>query len=128
MNRIFIILFFILLTGCTTISSMLQLNTASYDGGEYEKATHLSATIKLQSSCTPSFINDLNAQSLELHLYSAAIPANTDVAKMEDDLDKVVAELVNHSRPINATYCQEKLDILDRMCSSIQHVIGNKPR
>ena len=128
MIKILTILPLVFLMGCTTVTSLLHLNTASFDTIEYQMATHLLATIKLSTSCTPEFINDIHAQSVELYLYSSATPGNADIAKMEDDLNKVVTELVNHSQPVNTLYCKDKLQILDRMSSSVQHVIGSKPR
>lgn len=123
-----IILITVFLTGCTSLTSLLHLNSASYDEEEYWKATHLTATIKLSSTCTSDVVSDIHAQSVELYLYSSGTPANADIAKMESDLNQVIIELVNHPQPVNAVYCKDKLEIMDRMSSSIQKVIGGKVR
>lgn len=128
MIKALFIFVFMFLTGCSTLGSFLHFNTASYDGTEYVKATHLLTTIQLSSTCSESFINDIHSQSLELYLYSNATPDNQDIASMEEDVNKVITELVNHSQPVNDVYCKDKLDILNRMVNSLQHTIGNKTR
>jgi uncharacterized protein YceK len=138
MKKIIILFAFILLSGCSTVTSLYERYTiAPFDSYEYTQVTQIrTASIVAITACYDLNTSTENAQSLYnaaygLKHYSQYIPDNEQTYQLVEKLFIMADDFNNRylkNEPVNKTYCELKLKSISSAAESIQRVIGKRPR
>lgn len=124
MKKFSLLILAILLSGCTTVMSIVGMQP--FDPNEYALVNNI-RTISQTMDCSKAEVQTLSDISLQFMNYSELIPRNDKTFAMAKDLDDLVKELKNKENPSPA-YCKAKLNIISTAAEKIQRVVGNKPR
>ena len=123
MKKLLIAVALTVLSGCSTISTLLM---AHFDSTEYQYVTHI-RTVAQRKKCDVDTVKEMYNTTLELKNYSQYVPHNESQIKLNDDLFKLVEELYKKENP-SVMYCSAKLNIIESASERIQQVTGSKPR
>jgi hypothetical protein len=134
MKTLLIIASVLLLTGCSTFNSFL---VAKYDTNEYELINWIRTTAELSvETCDNNEVSKENfvtlyRSSLEFKNYTQYLRRNTDTHELANNLYKIVdqgVELYASSEIVSPAFCELSLAQITESATTIQQVIGDKPR
>lgn len=133
MKRILLAGLLTLLTSCALIDAYRM---AKFDNNEYmlvnRVRTQASIAVELcESTKIKQSVDKVYVSSLELKNYSASIPENQETIKMTAelaDIAKGLSERYTNSDEVSPAYCKIKFKSIENNASTIQKVIGAKPR
>jgi hypothetical protein len=134
MKTLLIIASVLLLTGCNTLDSFL---VAKYDTNEYELINWIRTTAELSvETCDNNEVSKENfvtlyRSSLEFKNYTQYLRRNTDTHELANNLYKIVdqgVELYASSEIVSPAFCELSLAQITESATTIQQVIGDKPR
>ena len=134
MRTLLIIASVLLLTGCSTFNSFL---VAKYDTNEYELINWIRTTAELSvETCDNNEVSKENfvtlyRSSLEFKNYTQYLRRNTDTHELANNLYKIVdqgVELYASSEIVSPAFCELSLAQITESATTIQQVIGDKPR
>jgi hypothetical protein len=134
MKTLLIIVSVVLLTGCSTFNSFL---VAKYDTNEYELINWIRTTAELSvETCDNNEVSKENfvtlyRSSLEFKNYTQYLRRNTDTHELANNLYKIVdqgVELYASSEIVSPAFCELSLAQITESATTIQQVIGDKPR
>ena len=134
MKTLLIIASVLLLTGCNTVNSFL---VAKYDTNEYELINWIRTTAELSvETCNDNQISTQNfvtlyRSSLEFKNYTQYLRRNTDTHQLANNLYQIVDQGVDmyaSSETVSPAFCELSLAQIIESATTIQQVIGDKPR
>lgn len=134
MKNILALLAICLLPGCALIDAYLM---TKYDPAEYRIVTEIRAdAAKSKTQCEDAVVSKLNAVRVAdrtqlFMFYSEHVPRNTNLQKSSMELNKIASglvELYNQPQPPSLTFCRIKFDSIETNATTMQHIIGNRPR
>ena len=110
---------------------------AKFDGHEY----HMIAQIRTDSELAKLKCNSveisrnnvvaLNTKAKQLSNYSEFIPHNENTRQLSDNLYKLTDSTLtfyNNNANVSETFCKLKFDQITRAATTIQEVVGKRPR
>lgn len=133
MRKITLITLVLVLNGCALIDAYRM---SRFDNNEYmlvnRVRTQASIAVDLcESPKIKQSVDKVYASSLELKNYSASIPENQETIKMTAELVEIAKglnERYDNSDDVSPAYCKVKFKSIENNASTIQKVIGAKPR
>lgn len=133
MRKITLITLVLVLNGCALIDAYRM---ARFDNNEYmlvnRVRTQASIAVDLcESPKIKQSVDKVYASSLELKNYSASIPENQETIKMTAELAEIAKglnERYDNNDEVSPAYCKVKFKSIENNASTIQKVIGAKPR
>lgn len=134
MKTLLIITSILLLTGCNTFNSLL---VAKYDTNEYELINWIRTTAELSvETCDDNEVSKQNfvtlyRGSLEFKNYTQYLRRNTDTHELANNLYQIVDQGVDmyaSSETVSPAFCELSLAQINESATTIQQVIGDKPR
>lgn len=132
MKKIIIALVF-LLPGCALLDSY---NMAKFDNNEYYLINRIrtSALLGKEECGSPivkKYVNVIWIKSNEFNSYSESIPNNEETVVMSTALLEITKGLYDKYKKevtVNKVYCKSKFDLIYKNATTIQNVVGGKPR
>ena len=137
MKRLALISLIVLLTGCASITKLIDsYRMAKFDNNEYSLVTqiHTLAQVgvtKCGTNDAPVYADTVYVKSLELRNYSASIPENKDTITMTTELLAITKGLKDRyasGDPVSQKYCELKFNNIENSSGTMKTVIGAKPR
>jgi hypothetical protein len=134
MKTLLIITSVLLLTGCNTLNSFL---VAKYDTNEYELINWIRTTAELSvETCDNNEVSKENfvtlyRGTLEFKNYTQYLRRNTDTHELANNLYQIVdqgVEMYASSETVSPAFCELSLAQITESATTIQQVIGDKPR
>jgi hypothetical protein len=133
MKKLAVISLVLLLNGCALINAYRM---ARFDNIEYALVNqiHTQAQLGVGTCGTDlvySQVDDMYFKSTELRNYSASIPRNEETVKMTVALHEIVKGLKDRyasDEDVSEKYCQLKFNNIEKATTTMQKVIGDKPR
>jgi hypothetical protein len=122
------------ISSCAVLDAYL---IPKYDPMEYQIITSISALAEISiSQCNnpnniKKFSDDLLLKATEFKNYTAIYPNNTDAVQMSTNLLSEIKGLslrYNSDIPVSATYCKEKITLIEHSAKNIQTVLGAKSK
>jgi len=134
MKTLLIITSILLLTGCNTLNSLI---VAKYDTNEYELINWIRTTAELSvETCDDNEVSKQNfvtlyRGSVEFKNYTQYLRRNTDTHELANNLYQIVdqgVEMYASSETVSPAFCELSLAQITESATTIQQVIGDKPR
>lgn len=133
MKRILLISLLTLLSSCALIDAYRM---AKFDNNEYmlvnKVRTQAGIAVDLcESTKIKQSVDKVYVSSIELKNYSASIPENQETVKMTAELAEIakgLSDRYENNDEVSPAYCKIKFKSIESNASTIQKVIGAKPR
>jgi hypothetical protein len=134
MKTLLIIASVLLLTGCNTLNSFL---VAKYDTNEYELINWIRTTAELSvETCDNNEVSKENFVTLyrgtvEFKNYTQYLRRNAETHELANNLYQIVdqgVEMYASSETVSPAFCELSLAQITESATTIQQVIGDKPR
>jgi hypothetical protein len=111
-------------------------NMARFDNNEYYLINSITTNAILgKEHCgfltVNKYVKKVWHKSNEFHNYSSAIPNNEETITMSGELIKITKGLndkYDQENYISKAYCEAKFSIIIKNATTIQNVVGGKPR
>lgn len=128
-----LILSLLLLSSCALVDAYRM---AKFDNNEYGMVANIRTwaqlgAVKCGTNDVVGYVDAIYVKSVELKNYSASIPRNEETVKMTEDLSVITKGLYDryHSGDeVSTPYCNLKFNNIETSTSTMQKVIGAKPR
>ena len=122
------------LTGCAAIDAYFM---AKFDPNEYELVNDIRTISQLSiANCkdqTQSLqaVDQLYLKSVQFKNYVEFIPGNEKAIKLSTSLVEITEPMYkryHEPKPVSEAYCKQKLSLLEKSTTTIEQVLGDKPR
>ena len=134
MKRLLLTLLIPVLSSCALVDAYLM---TKYDANEYRIITEIRAdAMSYKSQCTDATASARNAHVIAdktqlFEFYNQHIPRNNNGIRASHNLNEIAQGLKKRyesGTPVSATFCRIKFEGIEIAASTIQNVVGNRPR
>ena len=121
------------LSGCALYDAYFM---AKFDNNEYMLINKVRTEANLGAAkCgkpeMQSIVDSIYATTVEFKNYSQSIPRNEDATRLGTELANIVkgvSDRYKTGEPVSMLYCTTKMGSIERNATTVQNVIGKKPR
>lgn len=134
MKKLLSIIGLLSLSGCALVDAYLM---TKYDPNEYKLISEIRTDSMLaKKDCKDPQKTTYNAISLAnktqlFEIYSENVPRNSNVIAASKDLNTIAQGLAARYNPFNGvseTFCKIKFESIESNATTMQHIIGARPR
>ena len=134
MRKLLLVALVTLLPGCALVDAYLM---TKYDPNEYRIITEIRSDANTyKTQCDDAVASKANSVAIAdktklFQFYSEQIPRNTNGISASKNLNEIAQGLKTRyagADKVSATFCKLKFEGIEIGATTIQHVLGNRPR